>query len=85
MSEIEYDDRGDASHDPHQDRPTQGTLADDSPVRTTRTKTYSDSSRGREKRRRREISEEDATTLPPDRNITYPVPYNRPDWSFGEA
>ena len=62
MSEIESDDCEEATCDPHQDRRTQCTLARDNPVRKIRAKTYKDSTRGRGKQRRREISEEDATT-----------------------
>ena len=66
----------DISCDPQQDRPTQSTLAGASPVRKTRSKTYTDSTLGREKRERKTISEEDATTLLPDQKNEVPsIPY----------
>ena len=71
MSEIGGDEYEDISYDPHQDRPTQGTLAGESPVRKTWAKIYTDSPQVRGKRgddaRRRCCH---ATTRPKD-EISY--------------
>ena len=72
-NKIESGDCEDISGDSHQDQPTQRTLASDSLVRKTLAKTYTVSTRGRGKDGRREISEEDATTLLSHRNRIYPV------------
>ena len=71
MSEIENGDFEDVSCDPHQNQPTQDTLACDSLVRKTVAKTYTDSIWGRGRRERRDISEEDVTALSQDRNAIY--------------
>ena len=64
---MESDDCDDAISDSRQDRPTQDTLASDCPVRETRAKIYTGSTRSIDKRWQREISAEDATTLLQDR------------------
>ena len=72
MFEIESDDFEDASCDPHQNLSNQGTIASNSPVRKTLAKTYTDSTRVRGKRGEGRYTK-DATTLPADRNMTYPL------------
>ena len=57
MSEVEDSKEYDSeSCDLHQDRPTQGTLTDGSPIRRTRAKTYSHSAKNGKDRGGQEFS-----------------------------
>ena len=76
MSDLEPEEEYDMEiYDLHQDRPTQDTPSGGSPIRQTRSKSYSRGT-GKEKDRRRgknlESSEDEQATLPPTTKPIFP-------------